>query len=263
MKKLLLAFGIVFSATCAAMTAEELNANIDAFIAGYATNRICIEFPFGYLSTNRTLAASIDDRLCATPPENFLYNSMFANFPKTVAASRTLAATTLGFPLYESVTGTSRRVNYDSSITNLMCNLYSVEVSGSENSAYNLKVIVKRIMEIAPGALRRKLRSEGKSILTDKDGNDPCKPYLDQLSLALEAPRFAGLSNALENCGISIRVPEKFRNDEIKYPESKVTQITNSIYFGDIKFTPTLQTALKFNLGTKEYNRFVERYNGK
>ena len=230
MKKLLLAFGIAFSATCAAMTTEELNANIDAFIAGYATNRICIEFPFGYLSTNRTLAASIDDRLCATPPENFLYNSMFANFPKTVAASRTLAATTLGFPLYESVTGTSRRVNYDSSITNLMCNLYSVEVSGSENSTYNLKVIVKRIMEIAPGALRRKLRSEGKSILTDKDGNDPW---------------------------------EKFRNDEIKYPESKVTQITNSIYFGDIKFTPTLQTALKFNLGTKEYNRFVERYNGK
>ena len=123
--------------------------------------------------------------------------------------------------------------------------------------------MVNQVRTIAPRGIRRKLRAEGKSILADKDGNDPCKPFLDQLSLALEAPRFAGISNALENCGISIRVPERFRYDELRFPESKISQVTNSIYFGDIKFTPNLQTALRFNLGTKEYNRFVERYNGK
>lgn len=263
MKKLLLAFGIAFSATCAAMTAEELNANIDAFVAGYATNRIIFNVPTYFLASNRTLAASIDDRLHNTPPENLMYNGMIAFLPKTVAASRTLVASTLGFPLYESVTGDSTLVKYDSPLTNLVISLYFIDLGGSENNAGSLKSVVNRVRTIAPRSVRRRLRAEGKSILMDKDGNDPCKPYLDQLSLALEAPRFAGLSNALENCGISIRVPSKFRYDEIKYPESKVTQITNLIYFGDIKFTPKLQTALRFNLGTKEYNRFVERYNGK
>ena len=107
--------------------------------------------------------------------------------------------------------------------------------------------------------LRRHLRAQGKSIVIGPDGKDPCKPYADAVSAAIDAPRYAGLSNALSQCGIDIPVPTLYR---AAMDDATLTATTNAVFMGDVKFTDDLQWAIRFALGLEEYNRFVESYNG-
>ena len=225
------------------------------FVAGYATNQV---YRMGsYASTvcegNADLALAMDEILAGTPPVNMITAKFAIPFPKTHAAA--LADLRREYPAY--VSETDLVYSYGSPEEYLGFELMMLDRRGG-SSFYHQRV-TQHAMQAAGRNLRRHLRAQGKKIIVGPDGKDPCKPYIDAVSAALNAPLYEGLSNALSNCGVDIPVPVRYRT---ALDDATLAFETNAVFMGDVKFNENRQWAIRFALGLEEYNRFVERYNG-
>ena len=134
--------------------------------------------------------------------------------------------------------------------------MYMYNCVVTENS---LDLLGKNALALATKNVRIKLRSEGRAI-TEKDGVDPVKVILDRIAYCLNAPRLAGLRDAMEEAGIDIPQPEFSWIPTSNSTEG--TKLLNDVYIGDVKMDSRITAQLRYMLGTEGYNSFVERYNG-
>lgn len=115
---------------------------------------------------------------------------------------------------------------------------------------------VKALLQAAPFGIRHKIRSEGKSFVA-KDGINPVQERIDRLSAALNAPRLAGINEAMDECGI------RFGLDFTTHllPQDEVEKLRRDVLNGYDPFTPAIGFKLRTHLGIDEYNKFVKLYN--
>ena len=114
----------------------------------------------------------------------------------------------------------------------------------------------KGIQEVAAISIKRALRKQGKSFVT-KDGINPCEVYMEKLNKALNAPRFIGLNEWLEELGYKSRI------DTSKLPsETKIEALKDAIFYGEKTPNNADKTVLSICLGVDGYNEFVKKYNG-
>ena len=101
------------------------------------------------------------------------------------------------------------------------------------------------------------LRKQGKAVTTGPDGRSPVKEYADRISAALDAPRFAGLQEILDEMGIDAKI-------DLSYlpPDEKVAALRDAILAGTRPLTKLSGRDISLCLGTAAYNAFVEAYNG-
>lgn len=121
---------------------------------------------------------------------------------------------------------------------------------------YTIVTYKNLVIQSATKRVKRQLRSEGKGIVAH-DGVNPVQERLDAVSKALDAPKLAGLKEALANCGVKLSV------DVAKYlpTDAEVEDIKDKVFNGDIEFTNRAKAVLITCLGVAEYNKFVEAYN--
>lgn len=109
----------------------------------------------------------------------------------------------------------------------------------------------------AAPVVRRWIRRNGGSFVTDKDGKNPMEEHLKPLTAALNAPRFKGLNVWLEKHGVAARF------DESLLPtEEAAAKLKEDVYYGDVEMTEKTKFLLQVCLGVEGYNAFVKEYNG-
>ena len=137
--------------------------------------------------------------------------------------------------------------------------LHSLQVknhAGYASSIDTYTSIRKAIQRRGEKVIKKWLRRQGKSFVT-KDGVNPCAVYMERLTAALNAPRFAGLNDWLEEMGISERI------DLSLFPsEAEVLTLRERILDADEELTEYKKTLLHLCLGVDSYNAFVKEYNG-
>ena len=101
------------------------------------------------------------------------------------------------------------------------------------------------------------LRKQGKAVTTGPDGRSPVKEYAERISAALDAPRFAGLQDILDEMGVDATVDLSY------FPsEEKVAAMRDAVLAGTRPLSGKKRFVLSVCLGTAAYNAFVEAYNG-
>ena len=115
---------------------------------------------------------------------------------------------------------------------------------------------IKNLLNVAPVGIRHKIRKEGKSFVA-KDGLNPVQNRIDRLSAALNAPRLAGLNDALKECGMDFGLD--FEKNLMSADE--VETLRKDVLNGDKNFIPHIGYVLRTHLGIDEYNKFVKLYN--
>ena len=121
-----------------------------------------------------------------------------------------------------------------------------------------LRAYMNSAQKAAKRNVRRKLREEGRAIVS-RDGVDPAKERLDAVAAALNAPRFAGLADALAACGVEAVQPE------LPFVPAAGSAEMDKIMSDVFNGSATLKhwsCKLRYALGVEAYNAFVERYNG-
>lgn len=125
------------------------------------------------------------------------------------------------------------------------------------SGGYSIDLFRRESTKIAMIHLRRKLRTEGEPIVGDV-GKAIIKERIDAVTKALDEPMFAGIQDALAECGVSIKAPSSY---EHAYSMDNINKAMEKVYYGDVPFSKNLQYLFRFYLGTKKYNEFVDRYN--
>ena len=115
---------------------------------------------------------------------------------------------------------------------------------------------MRRLLDLAPNAIKRKIRGEGRSFVT-KDGINPVQVFMDKLVAAFNAPRLSGLDAALRECGMDCGLVFE---DKLLSPE-EVDTLQIKVLNGDIQFDGNAVQKLRTHLGVDAYNKFVKIYN--
>lgn len=115
-----------------------------------------------------------------------------------------------------------------------------------------LELINKKSIKI----VRKHLYEQGQSFIT-KNGVNPCEQYVSELTVAINAPRLAGLNEWLAKMGVSYRI-----NLDFLPSEEEVAKLELDILTGEKDITEKDKVILYFGLGSEKYNAFVKRYNG-
>ena len=142
---------------------------------------------------------------------------------------------------------------WDVDIKLVMINLY-VEIFRAQLVS---DVTIKRILNVAPKAIRHQIRKEGSSFV-EKDGINPVQVRIDMLSKALNAPRLSGLNAAIKTCGMDYGLDFESK----LLPEAEVETLKTDILNGDVGFTVQAGYRLRTHMGIDAYNAFVKLYNG-
>lgn len=255
MKRIIFANIALFSTVLFGWTEFELTQieRAERFVSGYSTNKVFHGNSYEILKKNPMLAAQIDDILYLTPPVNFVYEKIKI-LPKTF--SNACIAARQEYPMFVTEDGFDLSSNQDRAFC-ISRGLAWIDLCGG-NLLWNER-IRKWSFEAASKSVRRHLRSSGRRITIGPDGSDPCMPYIQAVSDALDAPMYTGLSNALAQCGVTIVQPLKFRS---VFDDAKLSIVTNEIFMGDVPFDKKRQWHVMFRLGRIEYNKFIDRYNG-
>ena len=114
----------------------------------------------------------------------------------------------------------------------------------------------KTIQRLAEKAVKRYLRSQGKSFVT-KDGVNPCAQYMDQLNTALNAPRLSGLQEWFTEMNVDARFDVSFLPTE-----EEVAKLKTDILYGERPMNEKNRRKLLVCLGVDGFNAFVKEYNG-
>lgn len=104
--------------------------------------------------------------------------------------------------------------------------------------------------------VKRYIRSKGKSFVT-QDGVNPVAEHLNELSKALDAPKFEGLNKWLEDHDRTERLVLTNLPDD-----AAIAKLKEAVLFGDVEFNDENKLYLTVALGVKAYNDFVKEYNG-
>lgn len=224
---------------------------VQMFVDGYSTNQVFASHELKTCISNVEFTSRVDGMLVGTPPINFLRRAYANPFPRTYAAIIEDLRKDLPFLVKDGSmcwpAGNQGKI------------VYKLVLLDRIGRVCNHERLSREVSVVVRNNLRKHLRSQGKKIVAGPDGKDPCQPYIDDVTAALNAPRYEGLSNALSRCGVDIYVPVKYR---AALDDRKITTLTNDIFIGNIPFTTEWQCKIRFALGLKEYNKFVERYNG-
>ena len=115
---------------------------------------------------------------------------------------------------------------------------------------------MRRLLDLAPNAIKRKIRGEGRSFVT-KDGINPVQVFVDKLVTAFNAPRLSGLDAALRECGMDCGLvfEDKLLSSE------EVDTLRIKVLNGDVQFDANAGQKLRTHLGVDAYNKFVKIYN--
>lgn len=118
-----------------------------------------------------------------------------------------------------------------------------------------LDVASKRVLANMPKTIRRRLRDLGRPIVI-KDGVNPVQDAIDELSAALNAPRFSGLKEWIAEWFPDYRwIEVKWMSDE------ELLKFKDDIFYGDIEFGAANRFILRSHLGVDAYNDFVKKFN--
>lgn len=98
-------------------------------------------------------------------------------------------------------------------------------------------------------------RKHGMSFVT-KNGVNPLKTYMDDLSTALDAPRLGNINELMAK----INRPDVVFDMSFLPDDTWVEETKNKVLIDDIPFEP-VKNKLRLCLGVEEYNKFVDLYN--
>lgn len=124
-------------------------------------------------------------------------------------------------------------------------------------SEYNYSDTKKRTIACCSKMVKKQLRKEGKSFVVKGDSN-PVQERLDAVSAALDAPKMAGLREALAKCGVVLG-PDPAQGMP---SDEECRKLIEDVFNGDVPFGTYQKGRIQFFLGVEEYNKFVKRYNG-
>lgn len=109
----------------------------------------------------------------------------------------------------------------------------------------------------APRHVKRAMREQGKSFVAGPEGENPVQEALDGLSAALNAPKFAGLSD-----WVARWYPDHEWHEPAWLAPADLQQLEDDVYYGEKDLEPRNRMILEAHLGVEAYNAFVDRYNG-
>ena len=197
------------------------------------------------------------DAVWSLKPEALTVGDIWAAFPKT-AAGILECTSSLSDPVKAAILASCgpekglSRVTLDGhpqKINYLLQRMAVGEVNGPDTK----RLILKEAVRLA----RYTIRAKGESFV-GKEGLARMKGYLDVIAKGLNAPRFAGLKDALAAIGVSIE--EDFILSLLP-DEGEVSSLTASIVNGDEPFTERHRCVLTACLGVDDFNKFVRFYN--
>lgn len=117
---------------------------------------------------------------------------------------------------------------------------------------------LKRLVLIrAPRAIKRALRSTGQTFVVGKGGKNPVQDALDELSTALNAPKFEGLKE-----WVAKYFPDYKWVDTPWMTDEAIKELKDAIYYGEKDFNGFNRSLLETALGVDAFNEFVKEYNG-
>ena len=112
------------------------------------------------------------------------------------------------------------------------------------------------IQKDAVKIVKKWLRRQGKSFVT-KDGINPCADKMEDLNVALNAPRLMGLNQWFADMGVQCTI------DISTLPTpSEIESIKSAVLEGETDLTDSIKIDLYLCLGVDGYNQFVRAYNG-
>ena len=132
---------------------------------------------------------------------------------------------------------------------------HCAETNGSWQTVYATS-LMKAIQTAASKSVKRYLRKQGKSFVT-KDGVNPCNAKIDELTAALNAPRFAGLNEWLSEMGV-----ERSADLSAIPADSEIAKLKEGVLYGELEFNESRRALLTICLGVDGYNAFVKEFNG-
>lgn len=180
------------------------------------------------------------------------FPKMFENYAKIYAeCTAPSIAVTEVVPLVQSYISSPKA--WDAEIKLVMIDLY-VELFRNQ---WVSDWMIKRILHIAPRAIKHQIRKEGSSFV-EKDGVNPVQVRIDMLSKALNAPRLNGLNAAIKTCGMDYGLD--FESHLL--PEAEFETLKNDVLNGDRNFSVWMGDRLRTHMGIDAYNAFVKLYNG-
>lgn len=113
------------------------------------------------------------------------------------------------------------------------------------------------ILKDAVKQVKRRIREKGESFIVPAGGANPVQKALNDLSVALNAPKMSGLETwVAEWCPGHRWIPLQWMND------ADFAKLKDDVYYGSVEFTDVIKVRLCTHLGVDQYNEFVERYNG-
>ena len=119
---------------------------------------------------------------------------------------------------------------------------------------------VKSIAARATKPIKRKLRERGISFVVQEGETNPVQEAIDALTAAFNAPKLAGVKEWVAEWFPEyqwIDIDNLFMSDE------EIAQLCDDIYYGEKDLTDANAQIILAHLGLEEYNKFIERYNGK
>jgi len=272
MKKMIIVISASAAVAVAAMGQEESQSNLyakaqsalDAYVSQYPDKGF-YRSRIGYWSafTNRyqndiAFRQAADSIFAEKPSREFLRNVNIRLFPAAVTSA--LAYVENDFPTtaaYHRSQLSGNPWHRTDGPLNTTLILESIAIHGVGTNPAGLEYWRKDILRQCSKSVRAKLRSEGKAIVGER-GNSLAQARVDAVVSALNAPRFAGLEEALAACGSEISVPKSYPGVE---SDAEMSSITNAVFIGQIEFKSRLQAKMRFVLGLNAYNEFVDRYN--
>lgn len=138
---------------------------------------------------------------------------------------------------------------WDAHIRIAVCNAF-------ETIVVNHHIDRNRILDVAPAAIKHKLREDGKSFVVRNKVN-PIQELLTPIVNALNAYRLEGLNAALKAAGMDYGLDFEGQ----LYAEDYINSIKNKVLYGE-KPIRSLEPLLRTHLGVDKYNEFVRTYNG-
>lgn len=264
------------------VTIADLTAAADRFIAcsdararhaESSTN--CVFLALRWRRDLWTAAADLDAKIAARltalgaayeGPDLYWYSPCL---PKTTAAWWNLPSVSTNIPVYKAVHEAALAAAPGAWPWNIWTNYATFDqcilrLGEIFNARYiyrpspaALAVTRDLIQAKAAKLVRRVIRRNGGSFVTDKDGRNPMEEHLKPLTAALNAPRFKGLNDWLAKYGVEARF------DESLLPtEEAAAKLKEDVYYGDVEMTEKTKFLLQVCLGVEGYNAFVKEYNG-
>ena len=108
--------------------------------------------------------------------------------------------------------------------------------------------------------IKRKLRERGISFVVEEGEANPVQEAIDALTTAFQTPKLAGVKE-----WVAEWFPEYqwIDLDDLLKSDEEIAQLCDDIYYGEKDLAGANAQIILTHLGLEEYNKFIERYNGK